>query len=156
MDLYSEEFIYFFRTINLYEVKYILVGGFATNYHGYHRVTGDLDLWIEDSSSNREKLISVFNDMGFGRLESLRTAILLPGYCEVMLDSGMYIDLMDRITAFDQEKFQLCFDKAEIHIFDDIPIRFLHYNHLLESKKNSSRLKDKLDVQELEKLKRSK
>lgn len=33
--------------LNKSNVKYLVVGGYAVNFHGYHRTTGDIDLWIE-------------------------------------------------------------------------------------------------------------
>jgi hypothetical protein len=61
---------------------------------------------------------------------------------------------MDSITGFDNSKFQICYELAEIGIIDTTEIRFLHYNHLIASKEQSNRLKDQLDVEELKKIKR--
>ena len=41
---------------------------------------------------------------------------------------------------------------AVVAEIDHVSIRFLHYNHLIRSKENSHRLKDKLDVEELKKI----
>lgn len=48
MDIYDQSFLNLWRYLNQYEVKYIMVGGFATNLHGYQRYTGDIGLYIED------------------------------------------------------------------------------------------------------------
>ena len=39
-----------------------MIGGFATNLHGYQRFTGDMDVWIEDTSENRKNLRKAFFD----------------------------------------------------------------------------------------------
>jgi hypothetical protein len=31
-----------------------MIGGFATNLHGYSRTTKDIDIWIEDNVENRK------------------------------------------------------------------------------------------------------
>jgi hypothetical protein len=49
MDLLDEELIRFWRTLNEQGVRYIMVGGFATRFHGFNRSTDDLDIWLEDS-----------------------------------------------------------------------------------------------------------
>ena len=152
MDLYSEEFIKLIQSFNKNEVQYILVGGFSTNLHGYKRATGDIDFWIHDTPKNRENLINALDDMGIGRFEELKKLPLLAGYCEILLDSGIYIDLMDRIIGFEKTDFDKCYNAAETVIVQDTAIRFLHYNHLLHSKENSPRLKDQLDAQELKKI----
>lgn len=56
MDLFDDSFIEFWNQLNKHSVKYILVGGFATNLHGYQRYTGDMDLYIEDTLENRKKI----------------------------------------------------------------------------------------------------
>ena len=43
---------YFFQ----FNVKYITIGGFAVNFHGYNRSTGDIDILLEDTPENRYKL----------------------------------------------------------------------------------------------------
>jgi hypothetical protein len=35
------------RELNFNKVEYLVVGGYALNYHGYRRTTGDIDLWIK-------------------------------------------------------------------------------------------------------------
>ena len=52
----------FLRLLNSHQVKYLLVGGYAVGYYGYPRATGDMDIWIEISESNAEKLEKVFRD----------------------------------------------------------------------------------------------
>ena len=49
MDIFDEELILFWTTLNNCAVKYIMVGGVAVNLHGFSRATDDIDLWLEDS-----------------------------------------------------------------------------------------------------------
>lgn len=37
-----------------------MVGGFAIRFHGYNRATDDLDMWIEDTVTNRRNLRKAF------------------------------------------------------------------------------------------------
>ncbi len=48
MDVFDEEIIKFWKALNKFNVRYIMVGGFATNIHGFQRFTADIDIWIED------------------------------------------------------------------------------------------------------------
>lgn len=48
MDIFDEELLNFRRSLDKYDVKYIMVGGFAVNLHGFSRLTGDLDIWLKD------------------------------------------------------------------------------------------------------------
>lgn len=49
MDIFDEEILNFWKALEEFSVKYILVGGFAINLHGYQRFTGDLDIWLKDN-----------------------------------------------------------------------------------------------------------
>lgn len=49
MDVFDEDILNFWRCLHAHEVKYIMIGGFATNLHGYNRTTNNIDLWREDS-----------------------------------------------------------------------------------------------------------
>lgn len=53
MDQFNEELISFWTLLNKHEVNYIMIGGVATNLHGYQRTTDDIDVWIEDSLDNK-------------------------------------------------------------------------------------------------------
>ncbi len=152
MDIFNSEFLKLVSAFHKFKVRYIIVGGFSTNFHGYKRATGDIDFWLDDTPLNRHQLIHAFYDMGFGKLEELMKVPLIPGYCEVQLDSGIYADLMDTILGFSKEDFSECFNLSVVADIEGIPVRFLHYKHLLQSKEKSDRLKDKLDVQELRRI----
>lgn len=49
----SEEMFLLFETFYRFEVKYLIIGGFAVNRYGYMRTTGDMDIFIEDTRTNR-------------------------------------------------------------------------------------------------------
>lgn len=131
------------------ELKYLIVGGFATNFHGFKRTTGDIDIWLKDNLENRTKLVSALDELGFGKFDPLLTTPMIPGYCEILLDNGMYADLMDRILGFQQEDFDKCYERASLELVDGISFMFLSFQDHLNSKKSSTRLKDKLDVEAL-------
>jgi hypothetical protein len=46
-------------------VDFMLVGGFAVNFHGYNRSTSDLDIWINPIEDNKSKIISSLIQLGF-------------------------------------------------------------------------------------------
>lgn len=56
MDILDQELLKFWRSLNDHYVRYIMVGGFATRFHGFNRSTDDIDLWLEDRVQNRKNL----------------------------------------------------------------------------------------------------
>jgi hypothetical protein len=46
MELFPGFYKSILEAFENYHVRYLLIGGFATNYHGVIRSTLDMDLWI--------------------------------------------------------------------------------------------------------------
>lgn len=53
MDILDEDILSFWKCLFQNGVRYIMVGGFAINLHGYSRATKDIDIWIEDNLDNK-------------------------------------------------------------------------------------------------------
>lgn len=47
-----------------FKIDFILIGGYAVNFHGYNRVTGDMDVWLKPTDENRDKQITVLEAQG--------------------------------------------------------------------------------------------
>lgn len=152
MDVLDEEILSLWKSLHEMEVEYIMVGGFATNLHGFSRTTADLHIWIKDTKENRKKLGRVLYDLNLGDYKNIETMEFLPGWSAIPMASGFELDIMTRIKSFTEKNFDECFEEAPIAVIYNIPIRFLHLNHLIEEKKACGRPKDLLDVIELEKI----
>ena len=55
----NEQIIELWKYLNVNNVKYLIIGGFAVNIYGYGRNTGDVDIYIEDTFDNRNNLEKV-------------------------------------------------------------------------------------------------
>jgi len=89
MDIYDEAFLDLWRRFNEYKVRYILVGGMATNLHGYQRYTGDVDIFIDDTPDNRKRLRQAYKAYINLDLESLETIRFIPGWVNFPLTNGI-------------------------------------------------------------------
>lgn len=54
-----------FRALEKRRVKYLVIGGIAVNFHGYDRVTGDLDLFVGLDEENLKKFIGAVKSLGW-------------------------------------------------------------------------------------------
>ncbi|WP_153800222.1 nucleotidyltransferase [Foetidibacter luteolus] len=153
MDVFDEEILLFWKYLQQSQVRYIMVGGYATNLHGYQRYTKDMDLWIEDTIENRENLRTAFRDYGMGDFFMMTTLQIVPGWTHFNLNNGMQLDLMTGMKGLEGFTFEECLMQAEVADIDGIRIPFLHINHLIANKKSVNRPKDQLDVIYLEKIK---
>ncbi|MDB5227134.1 MAG: hypothetical protein JWN78_1327 [Bacteroidota bacterium] len=156
MDIYDNDILSFFKSLNQFKVEYILIGGFATNLHGYSRTTGDIDIWLHDTNENRLKFIDALKVLNMEGMEAFTDLPLAAGFCEIILDNGFYVDIIGMPKGLEKIGFEKCYDAAEHIVVSSIIIPYLHFNHLIESKKATGRLKDLLDIEELGKIRKQK
>lgn len=143
-NIFNPDFIEFIRALNEAEVRYVLVGGYSVILHGYSRTTGDMDIWIDQTPDNYDKLVAAFElfrmplfDMTKERFLSSEFDIFSYGRPPVS------IDIMTRVKGLD---FAEAFASAEIFEIDQTKIRALHLNHLRKAKRASNRPKDQDDL----------
>ncbi len=136
-------------------VDFILVGGYAVIYHGYLRTTGDLDIWLKPTNENKLKLLSVLEKNNFEK-ESITKLSNLDFIETIAFHFGKppeRIDFMTKLTGLD-------FDKAYEHKIGmevrNFTVPILHLDDLILNKMLTVRLKDKADVEELQKILRRK
>jgi len=153
MDVFDEELLRFWKTAFESDLKYIMIGGVATNLHGYQRTTEDIDIWIEDTKLNREILGKVFREYGIGEIKTLLEMQFVPGWTYFHLNNGMRLDVMTSVKGL-EKSFDYYLGLASKATIYDVDVPFLHLNHLIESKKAAQRPKDKLDLIELEKIRK--
>jgi hypothetical protein len=154
MDILDDELLKFWRSLNKQHVRYIMVGGFATRFHGFNRNTDDLDLWLDDTPENRKNLRESFIELGYGNFSSLETMEFIPGWTSFYVGSMIELDIMTAMKGLEDHTFNECLDIASIADLDGIHVPFLHINQLIINKKAVNRPKDQVDVLELEKIKK--
>jgi hypothetical protein len=152
MDVLDEDLLSFWRTMNQYNVQYIMVGGLATRFHGYNRTTDDIDIWIKDTIINRQNFRKAFSELGYGDYPSIETMEFVPGWTSFYA-AGVELDIMTTMKGLEDEDFDTCYTMSNKAIIEGIEIPFLHINHLIANKKAVNRPKDLLDVIYLEKIK---
>ncbi|MEP7254854.1 MAG: hypothetical protein ABI666_03705 [Ferruginibacter sp.] len=154
MDIFDEEILKFWKCLNTSNVKYIMVGGFATNIHGYQRYTGDMDIWIEDTIENRNNLRLAFKEANMGDYYMMHRMQFVPGWSDFTLNNGLRLDILVNMVGLEDFTFDQCLAQATIGDFKELKVPFLHINQLIANKKAVNRLKDQIDVIELEKIKK--
>ena len=138
MDIFDEEIIKFWRSFQNNDVKFIMIGGFATNLHGYQRFTGDMDIWIEDTKENRRRLRKAFAEYGLGDIELLEGIKFIAGWTDFHLNNGLKLDIITDMRGLDDYSFDECYNIAAIAEIDDVQVPFLHINHLIQNKREES------------------
>jgi len=128
------------------KIKFLVVGAYAMGIHGYPRATGDLDIWVEASTENSEKIYQSLSEFGAPLSEVTKTT-----FCEqgIVFQIGVAPRRIDIITKIDGVDFNKAYsDKQEIEV-EGIKIPFLSKKNLIKNKESTGREKDKLDAKYL-------
>ena len=150
----NSQIVEIWKYLDTNKVKYLTIGGFAVNIYGYGRSTGDIDIFIEDTSENRINLREALKQAGIGDFENLNTMQFIPGWTDITLSFNLRLDIMTSVKGLENSTFEQLLEKAYIVEISDIPVYFIDYENLIIAKKAANRPKDLLDIEELEKLNR--
>lgn len=148
---WEENIDHFVSLANKHQVRMLMVGGGAVNFHGYQRHSADVDFWIETTAENFKKLLLVFNEMGF-EIEDFPLAVKQQQQNISVKFSPLDLDL-ELITNFSVNKsFSEAYNDSEVSEVNDN--EFLRFNiisleDLISSKIKANRPKDLLDIQQL-------
>lgn len=154
MDVFDDEILTIWRSFNKNNVRFIMVGGVATNLHGFLRTTADIDMWIEDSPDNRKNLRKALKECKVGDFPPIENMTFVPGWTDFNLTNGMRLDMMTSVKGHEEYGFERSLQMASIASIYDVEVPFLHINQLIEAKKASNSPKDQIDVIELENIKK--
>lgn len=146
----------FIELANQHQVKMIMVGGGAVNFHGYQRHSADVDFWIDSTEENLQKLVAVFNDMNYEITEFPQAVKNQEQNISVKFSP---LDLnLELITQFSVNKtFNQAYNDAEeveINTKKVLKWKVLSYDDLITSKIKANRPKDLLDIQQLKEIKK--
>ena len=155
MDIFDADILLLWKCLQQNNVRYIMIGGFATNLHGYSRATNDIDIWIEDTLPNRKNLRKALQEQGSGDHPPIETMDFMPGWTDFHLNMGFKLDIMTSVKGLEEIGFEECYNFAVMAEIEGVMVRFLHYNHLITGKKATGRPKDLLDIAELEKIRKA-
>jgi hypothetical protein len=136
-------------------VDFILIGGYAVIYYGYKRTTGDMDIWLKPDNSNKSNLIKVLKKFKFNK-KDIAYIETLDFSKPIAFHFWKEPERVDCLTAINGVKYNDAEKKKVIFTIDGLNIPIIHYNHLIISKITSERLKDKADVEELQKMNKRK
>jgi predicted nucleotidyltransferase len=147
-SIFNDDFRDFIQALNKHDVQYILVGGYAVILHGYRRVTGDMDIWVNRTKENYLKLTRAFNDFALPVFDMTEQRFLDANEVDVFSYGRPPVSI-DIITKLKGVEFDGAFSKAQTFNEDGLMIRFIHLNDLIQAKKAAGRHKDMDDIEKL-------
>ena len=147
-NIFNDDFRDFIHHLNLHDVRYILVGGYSVILHGYSRTTGDMDIWVDRTLENYQKLKHAFFEFGMPTFDMTADSFMNHPEFDVFT-FGVPPTSIDIMTNVKGMEFNTCFEKAIYFEEDGLQIRTIHFNDLIKAKKETSRPKDLDDLENL-------
>jgi len=136
----------FLKLLNENGIRYVVIGGYAVAFHGFVRYTGGLDVFVELSLENADKLTGVLREFGFN-LPAVQPALFLrKGKIIRLGHEPMRLEILNEI---DGVSFQECYENRRVVRLRQLKINVIALAQLLKNKRASGRLKDLADVEAL-------
>lgn len=148
MTKLEKDFLDFITLCNQYNVKYLVIGGFAVAVHGYPRYTKDLDVSIEISEDNAKKIIKVINDFGLGSLRLSKEDFLKENFITQL---GYEPDRIDILNNLNVVTFEDAWKNRKVVTMFNVQINFIGLEELLKIKAKAGRKQDIADIDKLKK-----
>ncbi len=130
-------------------VQYVLVGGFAVNYYGYVRTTQDIDLLVFPSADNAQRIMIALSEFGFGGAGIPQELFEREGSAVHLGTEPNRIDILTNLKGVSNS---MIFAGSQIVDVDEVPVRIISFDHLVEVKRSSDRPRDLADADELVKI----
>jgi len=141
------DFKEFLRLLDATESKYLIVGGYAVGYHGYPRSTGDMDVWIESTDENAERVVEALKEFGFDVPRLSPSLFVDPDRVIRLGHPPLRIEVLTSLTGV---SFSECYSSHVVEEMEDgTPIHFIGLGKLKENKRASGRHKDLDDLENL-------
>jgi hypothetical protein len=143
----NQDFKEFIGSLNDNAVRYLVVGGYAVALHGYPRYTKDIDIWVEMTTENANRVINALNQFGFGSLDLKAADFTVP---DQIIQLGYPPRRIDILTTLPGVEFPDCYASRVIISMEGVSVNFIDLENLKKNKKATGRHQDLADLENLD------
>ena len=142
----NEDFKEFLKLLNKNHVKYLIIGGYAVNIHGYPRFTGDIDFWIDNDAENAKRACDTIRQFGFDDHGLTPETFQRPN---VLIRMGVIPYMIEIHTAVSGIRFNECYPQRIVKEIEGIPVDVIDLKNLIKYKRASGKHRDLDDIENL-------
>lgn len=146
MDL-NPDFRDLFAELNAAGAKYLVIGGYAVIYYAEPRYTKDIDLLIESSPENAEKVWIALAAFGAPMRTLSRDDLQTP---EMVVQIGIAPNRIDLLTSVKGVEFKRAWEQKVCSQYGDQKIWILDLESLILAKQAAGRPQDLADLASLQ------
>ena len=143
----NKDFMKLLRVFAKVDVRYLLVGAFAVEYHGQPRTTRHMDLWLDDSAENMDRAFRALTEFGVPPIAIDHLNAAPPLEVVWIGVPPNRIDLAKGIRGLYFAEAWLHREAAEL---DGIHVHVIGRKDLIAAKRECGRAKDIADAEALE------
>jgi Nucleotidyl transferase AbiEii toxin, Type IV TA system len=147
VDNPSSDFEELFAWFNAKHVRAVVVGGHALAFHGHPRFTKDLDVFVDFSPENAQRILEALQDFGFGSVGLTAEDFSSPGR---IVQLGVAPNRIDLMTAIDGVSFEEAWAGRVAGHFGKQPVAYIGRTEFLRNKRAAGRPQDIADIAALE------
>lgn len=135
--------------LSAHDVRFLIVGGYAVTFHARPRFTKDLDVWVEPTAANSERVFAALAKFGAPLTAHGVAAkdFATPGS---FYQLGLPPNRIDILTTVDGLSFAPCWERRVAAQFGNEPVFYLSREDLLVNKRTVGRPQDLEDIKALE------
>lgn len=133
------------------EARFLVVGAYATILYTTPRYTKDLDLWVDATPENAERVYRALQTFGAPLADLTVADLSVPG---TVFQIGVEPNRIDIVTSVDAVLFADAWSRRTAATYGAVPIAVIGFDDLLANKRAVGRPQDLLDVELLEKARR--
>ena len=144
----NPDFEDFLRALNSAGARYLVAGAHALALHGVPRATGDIDIWIEPSAENSERVWEALSDFGapVASLGISKDDLQKP---DMVIQLGLPPRRIDLLTGLSGLEFETAWAERVQFGMGSAQIPFIGRRSLIVNKRETGRLKDLADLEAL-------
>ena len=136
------------QALNDARAEYLVVGGYAVIEHTEPRYTKDIDVWVNNTRENAERVLKALGKYG-APISDLTVDYLASDDAFFQIGvAPVRIDILGNLVAVE---FADCWDRKLVAPVDGMPVNFIGINDLIKNKEASGRPVDLFDVDRLKK-----
>ena len=129
------------------KIKYLVIGGYAVAKHAEPRYTKDLDIWIDNSRENAEKVYQALKKFGAPLAGITVEDFTIP---TLVFQLGIEPSRIDILMGLKELAFDECWNRRATAKVGDTEVYFISIDDLIFNKKLAARPQDLRDVEILE------
>ena len=142
----NQDFVDLLRAFVAADVRFLVVGAYALARYGRPRATGDLDVWVDATPENAERVVRALAAFGAPLQNVDKGDFSRPG---VVFQMGVPPGRIDILTELTGLTFSEAWHRREDGLFGDCTVPFIGREAFIRNKRATGRLKDLADLEDL-------